>query len=279
VVGLLKEALRDPLFDFALAVLALVFLSAALADYIAPYKYYEVELEKRLAKPSREHLLGTDHLGRDLLSRIVHGTRPLLYVIAASLAIAVPTGVLLGMAAGYFGGKADAFLSRFVDAMMALPTVLLALAIVAVLGPGLEKIAIAIGASEVPTFARLARSLVVTEKELLYVEAAKSIGASPWRILLRHIAPNVMSPIIVQATFSASTAVLWEAALSFLGLGAQPPTPSWGLMLYEAKGYMRQAPHVAVFPGLAIFLVVFSLNVVGEKVRDLLDPKTRAALK
>ena len=270
---------RDPITAFALVVVLSLFFFAATADWVAPYSYRDADLWRRLQPPSREHPLGTDHLGRDILSRIIYGTRPTLLVIAIAVVVAIVTGTLIGLFSGYFGGKVDLVVSRVIDALMSFPAILIALAIVAVWGSGLEKVAIAIGIAESSVFARLARGLVLVEKEQLYVLASRALGASSSRIIFRHILPNIAGPLIVQATFTAAAAILWEAALSFLGLGAQPPTPSWGLMLYEAKDYMRTAPHAIVFPGLAIFITVLSFNILGDALRDLLDPRFRRLMR
>ncbi|MEM0340730.1 MAG: ABC transporter permease [Acidilobaceae archaeon] len=245
------------------------------AGVVSESVYANINLAERLQLPSLKHPLGTDHLGRDMLIRILFGTKVAVFVILSSVTVAVVLGTTVGLLAGYIGGYVDLLVSRVVDALMSFPAVLLALAIVTVLGPGLESVIIAIGVAEAPVFARLSRGLVAVEKENLYVEAARAIGASRIRILTRHVLPNIAGPLLVQATFTSSSAILWEAALSFLGLGVQPPTPSWGLMMAEARAYMRVAPHTIVFPGLAIFLLVFSINVLGEKLRDLLDPRYR----
>lgn len=246
---------------------------------VVPHDIYAgINLSKRLQPPSLEHLFGTDHLGRDIFIRIIFGTRVVVYVIGVAVAISILIGTSIGLVAGYLGGSIDMTISRIIDAIMCFPAVLLALSIVTILGPGIENVVIAIGIAESPVFARLTRGLVMVEKEKLYVEAARAIGAGRTRILLKHILPNIAGSILVQATFTASSAILWEAALSFLGLGTQPPTPSWGLMLYEAKDYMRIAPHAVVFPGLAIFFLVLSINVLGEKLRDLIDPRYRSLM-
>lgn len=270
-----KDLLRRPMTCFALIIIFGVFFCAAFADFISPYSYLEGDLMRRFEPPSLEHPFGRDHLGRDILSRIIYGTRLLLYVIGVTLLIAISIGILLGLFSGYIGGIVDQLVSRIIDTLLSFPTILLALAIVAVLGPGLENSAIAIGIAEIPVFARLTRGLTFSEREALYVEAARVIGASRLRIIFKHILPNISGPIIVQATFSSVTAILWAAALGFLGLGAQPPTPCWGTMLFEAKGYLRTAPHAFLFPGLAIFMVAFSINVVGEALRDYMDPRMR----
>ncbi len=276
---MLRALYREPTTAIATTVVLGIIVLAVLADYIAPYSYSEPNLWKRLKPPSWDHLLGTDHLGRDILSRIIYGTRPLLYVITVAVAIAASTGTLIGLLSGYFGGRVDLLLSRVIDALMSFPAILIALAIVAVLGTGLEKVVIAIGIAEASVFARLARGLMLVEKEQLYVLASKAVGAGSSRIIFKHILPNIAGPLMVQATFTAAAAILWEAALSFLGLGAQPPTPSWGLMLYEAKDYMRTAPHAMIFPGLAIFIVVLSFNIVGEALRDMMDPRFRRVMR
>lgn len=267
--------LRTPSTAIPLAYLLLLLTVAALADYVAPYHYAAGNLAASLLPPSPHHLLGTDHLGRDVLSRLIYGIRPLIQVISTVLAISIPVGVLIGVIAGYFGGLFDLVVSRVIDALMVFPTILIALFIVAVLGPGLERVVLAIVIAEIPTFARLTRALVLVEKEHTYVEAARALGASSLEIILRHIIPGIAGPLLVQATFSASTAIMWEAALSFLGLGIQPPTPSWGLMMYEARRYFRTHPYLMIWSGLAIFVTVFMLNTLGEKLRDMLDPRMK----
>lgn len=279
LLGYLIPLYRNPVTAIATTILLGLLFLALTADYVAPYDYREANLWRRLEPPSREHLMGTDNLGRDILSRIIHGTRPTLYVIVVAVIIASTTGTLIGLMSGYFGGKVDLVISRVIDALMSIPAILIALAIVTVLGPGLEKVVLAIGVAEASVYARLARGLVMVEKEQLYVTASRALGASTTRIVFKHILPNIAGPLIVQATFTASAAILWEAALSFLGLGAQPPTPSWGLMLYEAKDYMRTAPHAMIFPGLAIFTVVISFNIVGEALRDMIDPRFRKLMR
>lgn len=284
VMKFVKNLSSDYLTAFSLVTIFFVLASALittvlLSTGIVSHSIYSgISLDERHQPPSIEHPLGTDHLGRDILVRLVFGTRILIYVILVSVTLSIILGTSLGLISGYLGGSVDLILSRIIDAIMCFPAVLLALAIITILGPGVENVVVAIGIAESPVFARLARGLVVVEKEKLYVEAARAIGTGKWRILIEHIVPNIAGPILVQATFTSSSAILWEAALSFLGLGTQPPTPSWGLMLYEAKDYMRQAPHSILIPGLAIFIVVLSINVVGEKLRDLIDPKYKTIL-
>jgi peptide/nickel transport system permease protein len=252
---------------------------ATVVEFMVPDIHNRPNLWRSLEPPSLEHPMGTDSLGRDILIRIIFGTKPVLLVIVVSVIVAATLGTIIGLTSGYFGGRVDLVMSRVIDALMSFPAILIALAIVAALGPGLWRIAIAIGIAEASVFARLSRGLMIVEKEQLYVQAGKAIGASSTRIIFRHILPNIAGPIIVQTTFTAASAILWEAALSFLGLGAQPPTPSWGLMLYEAKDYMRVAPHAIVFPGLAIFVTVLSFNIVGEALRDMLDPRFRKVMR
>lgn len=261
------------------AIVVAIIAAALLADYIAPYSYSDGDILHRLEGPSREHLLGTDHMGRDILSRIIHGARIAIAFMAAVVILSVSVGITLGMLSAYFGGYIDLFFSRLAEALMSIPPILVALVLVAVLGQGLDKVLVAVVIAEIPLYFRLARGLTLVEKEKLYVEASRALGAGAARVLRHHILPNTIGPILVQATFTAATAILFEAALSFLGLGAQPPTPSWGLMLYEGKAYMRTAPHVMFFPGLAIFITVFSVNLLGEALRDRLDPRTRALLR
>lgn len=267
--------LKSPSISIPLVYLILLTAAATLTDYIAPYHYAQGNLMISFMPSSQAHPLGTDHLGRDVFCRLIYGTRPLLQVISTVLAISIPVGVLIGVVAGYYGGPFDLVVSRTIDALMVFPTILIALFIVAVLGPGLEKVVLAIVIAEIPTFARLTRALVLVEKEHTYVEAAKALGASSLEIIARHILPGIVGPLLVQATFSASTAIMWEAALSFLGLGIQPPTPSWGLMMYEARRYFRTHPYLMIWPGLAIFVTAFMLNTLGEKLRDLLDPRMK----
>lgn len=261
------------------AYLVLLILVAILADYISPHHYAAGNPSIRLSPPSPRNWLGTDHLGRDVLSRLIYGTRPLIYVVVTVLSIAIPIGVLIGIVTGYFGGVVDLVVSRTIDMFMVFPTILIALFIVAILGPGLDKVIIAIAITEIPIFARLTRALILIEKEHVYIEAAKALGAGSREMLIRHILPNITGPLLVQATFSASSAILWEAALSFLGLGVQPPTPSWGLMMYEVRRYFRTQPYLMIWPGLAIFTTVFMLNTLGEKLRDLLDPRLKHGLR
>jgi peptide/nickel transport system permease protein len=240
---------------------------------VAPYSPTETHLDAVLKGPSSTYLFGTDELGRDLLSRIIYGARISLQVSFGSVLIAVPFGVAFGLIAGYFGGWLDNLISRLVDIAFAFPILLLALLLVAVLGTDLNNLIVALAIVYVPRFTRITRGSVLSAKADLYVDAARSLGCANLRIMLRHILPNIVSPIIVQATVNLATAVISEASLSFLGLGVQPPIPAWGSMLNAGKHYMEQYPHLAIFPGLAIAVTVLGFNFLGDGLRDALDPR------
>jgi peptide/nickel transport system permease protein len=246
---------------------------ALLAPWIAPHDPVATSWSAIRKAPSLEHWFGTDEIGRDVLSRVVWGTRASLLAGLVSVSIALALGVPIGLSAGFFGGVVDMAISRITDAFLACPFLILAIALAAFLGPSLTNAMIAIGVSATPVFVRLTRAQVLNVKVEDYIEAARAIGNPPWRIALRHVMPNVVSPLIVQATLAAAAAVIAEASLSFLGLGQQPPAPSWGSMLNTAKNYVDQAPWMAVWPGLAIFLLVLGLNLVGDGLRDALDPR------
>ena len=231
--------------------------------------------EARLAGPSLAHWLGTDQFGRDILSRIIYGTRISLQVGIISVGLSLVLGTIIGVVAGYYGKWVDAALSRLTDVMFAFPDILLALVIMAILGPSLTNLMIAVGIVYTPIFARIARGSVLANKNSLYIEAAQSMGVSNLKIMWKHILPNSMAPLIVQVTLSFAFAILAEAALSFLGLGVSPDTPSWGIMLSEGKDWMESAWWIAVFPGIAITLAVFSFNVMGDGLRDALDPRLK----
>ncbi|MEO8079054.1 MAG: ABC transporter permease [Caldimonas sp.] len=225
--------------------------------------------------PSAAHWFGTDEIGRDVLARVAWGTRASLLAGVVSVSISLALGVPIGLAAGFFGGFVDALISRITDAFLACPFLILAIALAAFLGPSLSNAMIAIGISATPIFVRLTRASVLNVRVEDYIEAARAVGNPPLRIALRHILPNVTSPLIVQATLAIASAVIAEASLSFLGLGQQPPAPSWGSMLNSAKNYVDNAPWMAIWPGLAIFLLVLSFNLLGDGLRDALDPRQR----
>ena len=258
-----------------LAVVMFFIVLAVFAPWIAPYDPVATSWSAVRAAPSAAHWFGADELGRDVLSRIVWGTRASLLAGVVSVCISLALGVPIGMLAGYVGGWVDALISRITDAMLACPFLILAIALAAFLGPSLTNAMIAIGISATPIFVRLTRAQVINAKVEDYVEAARALGNPPWRIALRHVLPNVTAPLIVQATLAIAAAVIAEASLSFLGLGQQPPEPSWGSMLNTAKNYVDQAPWMAVWPGLAIFALVLAFNLVGDGLRDALDPRIR----
>lgn len=258
-----------------LVVVATFVLLAVLAPLVAPYDPVATSWTLVRKPPSAVHWFGTDDLGRDILSRVIYGARASLLAGAISVGIALSIGVPFGLLAGYRGGFVDALISRITDAMLACPFLILAIALAAFLGPSLGNAMIAIGISATPVFVRLTRGQVMNVKVEDYVEAARALGNPPWRTALRHILPNILPALLVQATLSIAAAIIAEAALSFLGLGQQPPAPSWGSMLNAAQRFLTNAPWMAVWPGLAIFLVVLSLNLVGDGLRDALDPRQR----
>ena len=269
----LARFLRHRAAVVALAVVVLFVLVAVLAPAVAPYDPMQTDWAAVHQTPSAAHWLGTDEIGRDLLSRMIWGCRASLLAGVVSVVIAIAIGLPLGLIAGYVGGWTDGLISRFTDALLACPFLILAIALAAFLGPSLTNAMIAIGISVTPIFIRLARGQVLVVKVEDFVEAARAVGNPPYRILLRHILPNVMPPVLVQSTLAIATAIIAEASLSFLGVGQQPPAPSWGSMLNVAKDFMSQAPWMALWPGLAICLIVLAFNVLGDGLRDALDPK------
>ena len=271
----LRRLLRRKGALLGLVVIALFVAVAVLAPLIAPYDPTAQTWTAVRKPPSLAHWFGTDDLGRDILSRVIFGARASLLAGVVSVAIAIAIGVPAGMIAGYLGGFIDALLSRMTDAMLACPFLILAIALAAFLGPSLGNAMIAIGISATPIFIRLTRGQVMSVKVEDYVEAARAVGNPPRRIALVHILPNIMPALLVQATLSIAAAIIAEAALSFLGLGQQPPSPSWGSMLNAAQRFLSNAPWMAIWPGLAIFLVVLSFNLVGDGLRDALDPRGR----
>ncbi len=250
-------------------------LAAVLAPVIAPFDPADMGVGPSLVGPSREHPMGTDTFGRDIFSRVLHGARLSLGVGLLAVAISAGLGILIGLLAGYYGGLLDDILMRLVDVLLAFPGILLALAIVSVLGISLTNLMIAVGIGGVPSFARLIRGSTLTVKEYLYVTVARSIGARDAAIIARHILPNVISPIIVYATLRIAFAIIATSSLSYLGLGAKPPTPEWGVMLSDGREFLRVAPWVTTFPGLAIMVSVMGVNLLGDGLRDVLDPRLR----
>lgn len=251
-------------------------LLAVIGPYIAPQGINEQNLTKRLLAPSADHWFGTDDFGRDIFSRIIHGARISLWVGFFSVILSVIIGSLLGIIAGYYGKWIDTIISRIFDIMLAFPSMLLAIAVVSVLGPSLQNALIAIAIINVPNFGRLIRSKVLSVKEEEYIVAAKAIGMRDARILFSHILPNSITPIIVQGTLAIATAIIEAAALGFLGLGAQAPAPEWGKMLADARKFLLNAPWTMIFPGLAIMLTVLGFNLMGDGLRDALDPKMKS---
>ncbi len=250
-------------------------LTAILADQVAPYSPYFVDAEASLSPPSSDHLLGTDLLGRDMLSRIVHGSRISLLVGFVSIFLALVVGVPLGLMAGFFGGKFDLIAMRFMDVILAFPFYLQAIVILVILGPSTPNAIIALGIERIPTFARLVRVSVLSIRELPYIEATQALSFTSGRILFRHILPNCMAPIIVASTFSTATAIIVEATLSFLGLGTQLPTASWGWDLKQNLTFLEINPWITLFPGLSILLTVLGFNLLGDGLRDALDPRLK----
>jgi peptide/nickel transport system permease protein len=246
---------------------------AVLAPLVSPYDPMAASWSAVRKAPSLAHLFGTDEIGRDVLARVVWGSRASLLAGLVSVSLALAAGVPVGLVSGYFGGIVDGLLMRIVDAMLAIPFLILAIALAAFLGPSLLNAMIAIGVTQTPIFARLARAQVLAVKHEDYIEAARAVGNPHYRIVLRHIFPNIVPALLVQATLAAAAAIIAEASLSFLGLGQQPPDPSWGSMLNTAKNFISQAPWMALWPGMAIFLLVLSLNLFGDGLRDALDPR------
>ncbi len=260
---------------FGLYVVLLFIAMAIFAPLISPFDPIEASWSAIRKAPTGTHWFGTDELGRDVLARVIWGARASLLAGVVSVAISLLTGVTIGMLAGFLGGTVDSLISRATDAFLACPFLILAIALAAFLGPSLTNAMIAIGVSASPIFVRLTRAQVLQIKVEDYVEAARAVGCHPFRIAVSHILPNVTAPLIVQASLAIASAVIAEASLSFLGLGQQPPDPSWGSMLNTAKNFMDTAPWMAVWPGLAIFVLVLSFNLLGDGLRDALDPKHR----
>lgn len=256
----------------------LVFV-AVLAPFIAPHDPIEQNLAQRLLSPNTEYLLGTDNLGRCILSRLIHGTSVSLQIGVMVVGIAAFVGVTLGLIAGYRGGLIDELIMRIVDVLLAFPGIILALAIAGILGPSLFNVMLALAVVGWTSYARVVRGAVLSVKEKEFVEAARALGASEFRIMFRHILPNVTAPVIVMATLGMAHVILAAAALSFLGLGAQPPTPEWGSMLNNGRAFMRTAPHMTIFPGLAIMVTVLAFNFLGDGLRDVLDPRLKGVAR
>jgi peptide/nickel transport system permease protein len=267
--------LRDPGIAFAVIVIGLVLVAAIIPSVIQPYEPNKIGVGPNMAAPSADHLFGTDDYGRDIFSRVVDAARLELTMSVGGVALAVLIGVPLGLIAGYRGGVADSVLMRIQDAMLAFPNILFAILVVAALGASQRSIILTVGAIFVPRFARLVRGSVITLREEEFVQASQALGATPTRVMARHILPNCIAPILVQITLAISVAILIEAGLSYLGLGVQPPTATWGNMLKQAQAFPRQAPWYVIAPGACIFVVVLALNLLGDALRDRLDPRLR----
>lgn len=269
----LRRAARARLAPFGAVVLLAALVSALAAPLLSPHDPLKQNLSNALSRPSRTHLLGTDNVGRDVLSRVVWGTRVSLLAGFVSVALALLAGGVIGLAAGYTAGRVDGLLMRLMDAVLSFPALVLALALGAVLGAGLTGVLIALAVVYTPTFARLMRGQVLAITAREYVDAARALGATGWRVAWHHVLPNATAPMVVQASLSVAFAILAEASLSFLGLGVQPPAASWGSMINAGRGYLQQAPWIVFGPGAALFVTVIGLNFVGDAIRDALDPR------
>ena len=253
------------------SVLAVLVVLSLFAPYFAPYDPIQISMEGRKS-PNVDHIFGTDRLGRDILSRIIYGTKYSLSIGLMSVSIGLIFGTTMGVLSAYYGGLVDTIIMRFIDALLAFPGILLALVVIAVLGPGLFNVMLAVGISTVPEYARLARGKVLSVMQLEYIEAIHSIGGSDIRIIVKHILPNISAPITILATLQVGNAILVGSGLSFLGMGAQPPTPEWGLMTAEGRSFMSQAWWISTFPGIAILITVISINQFGDGLREAIDP-------
>jgi peptide/nickel transport system permease protein len=266
---------RNYLALFGLFILLVLIFTAIFAEHLAPFGYAEQDYMMIRKAPTALHLLGTDEFGRDILSRLIYGSRISLQVGLIAVSISLIVGGLIGAISGYFGGRLGAFLMRLMDIQLAIPTILMAIVISSVLGPGLVNLMVAVGITSIPKFARLTRASVLSVKDMEFIEAARAMGASHTRIICLYILPNCAAPLIVQSTLSVANAILFAATLSFLGLGIQPPYPEWGGMLSAARPYLRNSAYMSIFPGLAIMFTILALNFLGDGLRDALDPKQK----
>lgn len=273
--SIMRSLCKSPLAMFGLTVVVILVLCAIFAGKIAPYGYAKQNLMNAYEPPSAQHWFGTDEFGRDIFSRVVYGARISLFVGFIAVGIALFFGGTLGAVAGYYGGRLDNVIMRAMDVLLSIPSTVLAISIAAALGPGLFNLMIAVGISSTPAYARVMRGSVLSVRSQEFVEAARSVGSSDARIILQHIIPNCMAPVIVQSTLGVASAILSAAGLSFIGLGIQPPVPEWGAMLSGARGYIRDYPYMTLFPGLAIMVTIMALNFLGDGLRDALDPKLK----
>ena len=275
-MSVVRRFRRDRVFVFSACVLVGLYVVAALAPWITPYDPLETNLREVFRTPSAEHLLGTDQFGRDVLSRVILATRVTAKITAAAVLLALLLGASLGMYVGYVGGVVESIVMRLTDMMLIFPTIMLAIVIVTIAGPSEAGVIVALGLSQLPKFVRIARGVTLSVREAPYVEASIAVGSGRWHILRRHIWPNISSPIIVQATLTLPVLVLSASALSFLGLGVQPPTPEWGAMLNESKDFLRTSPYLLLGPGLALFMFVLASNLVGDALQEALNPRLEA---
>lgn len=273
--GVWGGLMRSPTGAIGLVCVLIVVLTAVFAPWIAPAGPLDVDVFTSLEGPSLKTPFGRDSLGRDILSRVVYGARLSLLVSLGSVVIGVLVAVPLGVLAGFFGGRVDAIIRSVADLLLAFPPFLLALSLVAIIGVGIQTIVLSVAVSTMPMYIRLIRSEVLSVRQMEYVTAAQALGRSPWAIMFRHVLPNVFSLVIVQSTLYMGVALLYSAGLGFLGLGVQPPTPEWGAMLGDGRTYVYSAPHLTIFPGLAIFFTILGFNLLGDGLRDVLDPKLR----
>jgi peptide/nickel transport system permease protein len=260
---------------FGLIVIVTLILVAIFADQIAPYGYDDQNLRERFQTPNSAHWFGTDNFGRDIFSRIIYGAQISLKVGLLAVGIALIIGGTLGAIAGFYGGKLDNAIMRFIDVLLAIPAILLAISIVAALGPELRNVMIAVGVGSIPSYARIVRASVLSLRDQEFIEAARAVGASDTRLIVKHIIPNSLAPLIVQSTIGVAGAILAAAGLGFIGLGIQPPLAEWGAMLNSGRQYIRDYPHMTAFPGLAIMVTIFALNLLGDGLRDALDPRLK----
>ncbi len=273
--SVMRSLSKSPLAMLGLVIVLLLIFCAIFADVIAPYSYSKQNLMHAFESPSSKHLFGTDEFGRDIFSRVIYGSRISLVVGFIAVGIAILFGGILGAVAGYYGGVLDNLIMRSMDILLSIPSTVLAISIAAALGPGLLNLMIAVGISSTPAYARVMRGSVLSVKGQEFVEAARAVGSNDRRIILRHIIPNCMAPIIVQSTLGVASAILATAGLSFIGLGIQPPVPEWGAMLSGARAYIRDYAYMTFFPGFAIMLTILALNFLGDGLRDALDPKLK----
>jgi len=271
----LVRFMRNRLALVGMCIILTLAIVAVLAPILAPYEPSKQNLRALSLPPSWEHFFGTDQVGRDIFSRVLFGSRYSLTIGLVSISIGLTSGLVFGLFGGYYGGRVDQIIMRGVDIMLAFPGILLAMAIVGAFGPGLFNVMIAVGIWSTPLFARIIRSTVLTIKEQEFIVAARSVGASHLRIILRHILPNCLAPVIVLTSLRMASSILAASSLSFLGLGAQPPTPEWGAMLNDGRNYLRVLPHISTFPGLAIVITVLGFNLLGDGLRDALDPRLK----